>query len=578
MIDTKLKKTVLDEHYELNDADELVKLLESYINSSVKSVDELEVFIKSLSEIEDFISENLAWRYIRYTCFTHNEEYIKNYKDFVSNIQPKLAPIDHKLKQKVVHHEAFAKLPPVFTNYAKRAALSVKLFREENIELDKQQSLLAQKFSAIQGEMSIDHNGQELTLQQAGKLLKSPDRNLRREIYEKVNERRLQDSSKLNNLLGELIDLRQQEASNCDFANYRDYKHTELGRFDYSVQDVLQFHESIQEEVVPLGKEMAKKRKEMLDVDELRPYDLSANLYGEQPLEPFKSGNELVEKTIECFGKLDPFFADVVRHMHHNKLLDLESRKGKAPGGYNYPLDRTGYPFIFMNASGTFRDLTTMVHEGGHAIHSVLVKDLELNSLKHCPSEVAELASMSMELMSMHYWDVFFDNEAELTRAKIEQLESVISALPWIAVVDKFQHWLYTNPGHNQEERAKAWRNIFHDFESQLVNYAGYEHYRDNMWQKQLHIFEVPFYYIEYGIAQLGAIAIWRNFTHHPKEALAQYKAALSLGYTKSIPEIFQTAGIAFNFSKDYVKELMNFVWSAYNEEIDKYQKLTNSQ
>jgi oligoendopeptidase F len=246
--------------------------------------------------------------------------------------------------------------------------------------------------------------------------------------------------------------------------------------------------------------------------------------------------------------------------MDNMDRLDLESRIGKAPGGYNYPMAETSVPFIFMNAASSTRDVETMVHEGGHAVHSFLSKDLELSAFKSCPSEVAELASMSMELISYDGQDEFYRNPADFNRAKQEHLEGIIRILPWIATIDKFQHWLYTNPTHTAAERKQYWVDLSREFGTGMVDWTGLEDIQAYTWQKQLHLYEVPFYYIEYGIAQLGALAVWRNYRHNKQEALQQYKNALSLGYTRPIGEIYKAAGIEFNFSKEYIMELMSFV------------------
>ena len=247
--------------------------------------------------------------------------------------------------------------------------------------------------------------------------------------------------------------------------------------------------------------------------------------------------------------------------MDEKQHLDLESKKGKAPGGFNYPLYESGLPFIFMNAVGAFRDVTTMVHEGGHAIHSVLTHPLELVEFKSLTAEIAELASMSMELISMDHWDVFFDNEEDLKRAKRDQLLDVLGTLPWIATIDKFQHWIYTHPNHTSDEREAYWLQLMNEFGSKQIDWTGLEDYKKGAWQKQLHLFAVPFYYIEYGMAQLGAVAIWKNYRENPKKAIEQYKNALSLGYTRSIHEVYEAAGVSFDFSKKYVSELMQFVY-----------------
>ena len=254
--------------------------------------------------------------------------------------------------------------------------------------------------------------------------------------------------------------------------------------------------------------------------------------------------------------------------MQERGFLDLDSRKGKAPGGYNYPLYESNIPFIFMNATGNVRDLTTMVHEGGHAIHSFLSKDLELVYFKELTSEIAELASMSMELISMEHWDIFFDNKEELKRAKLEQIRGLITVLPWIATVDKFQHWIYTHPTHSVPDRIENWNKIARKFSSKIIDYETCEWYFTNSWQKQLHIFEVPFYYIEYGFAQLGAIAIWRNYKLNPEKTLNQYENALKLGYSVPISQVYETAGIKFDFSEKYIGELMEFVKKELNDTI----------
>jgi oligoendopeptidase F len=297
-----------------------------------------------------------------------------------------------------------------------------------------------------------------------------------------------------------------------------------------------------------------------MGLNTLSPFDTEVDITGKAALKPFANGNELIDKTIQCFTQISPELGNYLAIMKANQLVDLDARKGKAPGGYNYPLAETGAPFIFMNSANSVRDLTTMVHEGGHAIHTFVSSHLLLNDFKHTPSEVAELASMSMELISMNHWDVFFDNEADLKSAKEEQLKDTLKTLPWVATIDSFQHWLYTNPTHTIAERTAAWEKIFDRFGANFVDWSNHPEQKKNLWQKQLHLFEVPFYYIEYAIAQLGAIAIYRNYLADPEKTLEQYLAALKLGYTKSMKEIYETAGIRFDFSADYIKELMDFL------------------
>jgi oligoendopeptidase F len=369
-------------------------------------------------------------------------------------------------------------------------------------------------------------------------------------------------------LFTKLIALRHQVAVNADFATFRDYMFKALGRFDYTPQDCFDFHSSIQSEVVPILNQLTAERKAALKVDSLKPWDKAVDPEGRDALKAFNDGNDLTDKTIECFHQIDPYLGQCLSIMKAMGHLDLESRKGKAPGGYNYPLAEIGVPFIFMNATSTLRDMVTIMHEGGHAIHNFLTRDLELNDFKSTPSEVAELASMSMELISMDQWDIFFTNEEDLKRAKREHLEDLIETLPWVATIDKYQHWIYEHPHHSEQDRMEAWNKIADEFSDSITDWTGLQDAKDYLWQKQLHLYEVPFYYIEYGMAQLGAIAVWRNYREDKAKGLEGYLNALKLGYVKSIPEIYGAANIKFDFSKEYIKELIAFVRS----ELDKIQ------
>ena len=389
---------------------------------------------------------------------------------------------------------------------------------------------------------------------------------MRQNAWETIQQRRLVDKDELNILFEELIAMRHQVALNAGFENYRDYMFQALGRFDYTPKDCYDFAEAIEKEVVPILKEQANKRSEALSLNPLKPWDMEVSTTGKPALKPFVNGEDLIDKSIACFTAIRADLGEKLAMMKANGLFDVESRMGKAPGGYNYPLAETGAPFIFMNSANSLRDLTTMVHEGGHAIHTFLTANLALNDFKHCPSEVAELASMSMELISMDYWNCYFDNEEDLIRAKKEQLADVLKTLPWVAVIDQFQHWIYTNPDHNASDRAAAFKQIYTRFGAGFADWESFELQFGNLWQKQLHLFEVPFYYIEYAIAQLGAIAVWKNYKENPQRALEQYLAALALGYTKPMNEIYETAGIKFDFSVDYVNELAVFV----KEELEK--------
>jgi len=531
------------------------------LDRPINSVEELEKWLRDKSELEAALEEDFAWRYIRMTCDTTSEELLQKFQYFATEIEPKIAPYSNELNKKLVASAFVDKLDGekyfIFLRAVKKA---LELFREENIPVQTEIQVEQQKYQSITGSMSVHVDDKEFTLEQASVFLKGTDRAKRQEVWEKITSRRLQDKDKLDELFDHLRKLRHTVATNANFENFRDYMFQALGRFDYTPQDCYAFHAAIETEIVPILKTQAEKRREALHLPTLKPWDMDVDISGKPALKPFQNGEDLIEKSIQCFSNINRYLGERLEIMKDNGLFDVESRKGKAPGGYNYPLAETGAPFIFMNSANTFRDLTTMVHEGGHAVHTFLTADLELNDFKHCPSEVAELASMSMELISMDNWNVYFDNEEDLKRAKRDQLVDVLKTLPWVAVVDQFQHWIYTNPDHTDADRTTAWIEIFEPFGAGFADWSEHREALANLWQKQLHIFEVPFYYIEYGMAQLGAIAIWKNYKENPEKGLQQYLDALKLGYTKTIKEIYETAGIKFDFSAAYVKELAEFV------------------
>lgn len=563
----KVPRHFLPEDYKLSDWASIEPYFINLAGRQLNNAAELEQWMKDVSELEAVIGEDAAWRQIKMTLDTTNKEYEEAFTYFCMEIEPKMKPYFFELNKKLLESPYTKDLDKaVYFPYLRAVENAVQLYREENVPLEAEMSVLAQQYGAISGKMTVEHDGKEYTLQQAAKFLQQSDRALRETIFRKIAERRMQDIEELDTLFDKLLALRHKVAQNAGFDNYRDYKFRALGRFDYTPEDCFAFHNAVREHILPLNKMLSEHRRKRLGLDKMRPWDGSAEPVGIEPLQPFETGAELSDKSIKVFDKLRGYFSGCLQTMTDMQRLDLESRKGKAPGGYNCPLPETGVPFIFMNAAGTIGDLITMMHEGGHAVHSFLSHDLPLSSLKEYPMEIAELASMSMELFSMEHWDVFFNDKEELHRAQLEELERVISVLPWIATIDKFQHWLYTNPGHTREQRTAEWLKIMDEFSAGMTDWSGFEDYRSIFWQKQLHLYEVPFYYIEYGIAQLGAIAMWRQYRNNKEQALDNYMKALSLGYTKTLPELYDTAGIQFNFSPAYVSELGQFVKERLNE------------
>ena len=562
----------LPDAYELHAWADVQPFYDDLLSRPLPHADALRQWFTDRSELESYLSENFAWRYIRMTCDTANAALVDQLNFFIETIQPRMSTLGNELDQRALGSSYLAEMGSEAEQVMVRGMQQANaIFREENVPLQTDMQTEERKYGAIVGAMTvmIDTNGirEEVTLPKAADLLQSTDRTVREDAWFLIQARRFTDHDNLDDLFNTLIKLRNKVAHNAGFANYRDYAFAALGRFDYTPEDCFTFHESVAEAVVPLLNGQATERLSKLQkaddsVLSLRSWDAKVDPNGHPPLVPFRSATDLVDKTIRCFDHLDATgelgrYLRVMRQMGH---LDLDSRKGKAPGGYNYPLEEVGVPFIFMNATSSLRDLVTMVHEGGHAVHSFLTRDLPLKAYRNPPMEVAELASMAMELMSMDHWDVFFDNPDDLRRAKLMHLESIIETLPWVATIDAFQHWIYENPAHTVAERRAAWMRTYDRFADTVTDWSGLEHFKEYGWQKQLHLYEVPFYYIEYGIAQLGAIGVWRNYRRHAQTGLNGYKNALKLGYQAPIRAIYAAASVPFDFSKRYIGELMAFV------------------
>jgi oligoendopeptidase F len=555
------QREFLPEEFKLTVWSKLKPYYDDLLKRPIASVVDLERWILDRSELEALVSETFAWRYIHISIDSADQKSADLYHYAVQELSPKVASFENKLNVKLVTSPFIGELDPVkYGVYIRGIKNYSQLFREENIPLSTEVQLKSKEYGKIFSEMTVGLNGKQMTLQKAGALLEEADREYRMAVYHKIHQRIHQEYSHLEELFDELLRMRHQIALNAGFDNFRDYKFQSLGRFDYTPADCFDFHESIAGEILPLVDELNEYRRKALALDKLHPWDLNVDTSGEPPLRPFETVDELVDKAIRCLSGIHPSFGRIISTMRDMGHLDLESRKGKRPGGYNMPLHLTGVPFIFMNATNSLNDMRTLLHESGHAIHSFLTRDYRLNSAKRVPSEVSELAAMTLELLSMDHWEVFFDNKDHLRRARISQLENVLKVLPWIATVDKFQHWIYTNPSHSNEERKARWLETYCEFSSRVIDQKGLEQYVEYLWHKQLHIFEVPFYYIEYGMAQLGAIAIWKQYRENPEKTITNYIEALKLGYTRPISEIYRAAGISFDFSREYVSQLGAFV------------------
>lgn len=541
------------------DVQELEKKYNELLERKINSTDELVNWLKDRTKINDEVRENAGRNYLAFNCHNDNEEIKKAYMYDEEVVMPVVKKYSAKLDKFFYNSEYRDKLDKKYDLIVKKCVNSMELFREENIDIEVEENKLTTKYYDIMGSIVVNWNGEEKTLQQMNIYMMDPDRSVRERAWKLVQSARLEKAAELDEIMDELIKLRNKKALNAGCKDFREYMFKKMERFSYTPEDCERFHDSVLKCVVPLATEVHKEHQNELKISDYRPWDLDGVPADKKPLRPYETVDELINSVINIFTEKDKVFVDTLKKMIKNDTLDLESRKAKSPGGFcdYYPVSKVSC--IFMNGANSHDDVVTLTHEGGHSVHNTLSEDIEFSEYRDMPSETAELASMSMELLCMDRWDVFYKNEEELKRAEREQLEGIIKFLPWGILVDKFQHWMYLNPSHTAAERNSKFAELAKQFQFPYVDFTGYEKELNNFWKKQLHIFEVPFYYIEYAMAQLGALQIWRNYKKDPKMAVENYKKALSLGSSVSIPEVYNAAGIKFDFSEEMIKELMDF-------------------
>lgn len=535
---------------------------------SVTSAAALEHWLLAWSELNAALDEEASRRYIAMTCHTNNAEAEKAYLHFVENVEPQLKPRQFALEKIYVAHPERKNLPhPRFEVFDRDVKNHVELFRAENVALETEEAKLCQQYQKLIGAQTVTFRGEEKTLIQMGKLLEEPDRALREEAWTLVAKRRLQDVDACEDIFEKLISLRQQIAKNAGFNNYLEYIFRQKCRFDYTPADCVKFHDAIESEIMPVVREIQNERRQKLKLEKLRPWDLAVDPQNRPPLKPFGNVEEMVSRTQQIFNHLDAELATNFREMHDKKLLDLDNRKGKAPGGYQSTLNEARVPFIFMNAVGLQRDVETILHEAGHAFHAQATRREDLYYYRGAPIEFCEVASMAMELLGNEFLEEFYPAQkngdkgvaatsAEANRARKTHLEGIIGFFPWMAVVDGFQHWIYTHPGHTRAERKAAYLKLMDRFGGD-VDFSGFAEVRAHSWHRQLHIFIHPFYYVEYGIAQLGALEVWANSRRDKAKALNDYKNALALGGSRPLPKLFHAAGCSFGFDAKTIKPLI---------------------
>ena len=531
----------------------------------------LEKAISDSSNLAEHISETGALLYIGMTCDTENEKKKNEFLHFVENVRPKLSEFSDALNRRIAEHPSLEDLSERYTLMIRGIISDIEIFRTENIPLGVEQTKLVTKAQGITGAMTVEFEGKERTFPEMKAFLESNDREKREKAWKSMVNRWMDNSEDLSEIFDELIKIRHQIALNAGFDTYTDYMFRAMHRFDYSVEDCLTFHDSIEKVCMPIVKNINEKRRVAFGLDKLSPWDVNEktgsgpDISGERPLKPFESVQEMVTKLSQLFHNMSEDLGNKFDKLVEMDTLDLETRKGKAPGGYQYYLEKSRVPFIFMNAAGLQGDLETMIHESGHAFHSLYCGHLDLIDERNYPIEFAEVASMSMELLTQDEWGIFYENSNEVNRARISHLEGVVYLLPWIATIDAFQHWIYANPDHTRDERKEYWLSLREKFGSDM-NWNGNEEFRELSWQQQGHLYGVPFYYVEYGIAQLGALQLWQTHRKDPEKALIDYSNAMELGNTKTLPDLFAAAELKLGFDEKHLNSLIKEVKIAMSE------------
>jgi oligoendopeptidase F len=553
----------LPETIDLTDTAQLAPLFEKLEArlAKVASIADLESWLGDHSEVSAAIAESSSLAYIAMTCQTDDEAREKAYLHIVEVVDPWLKPRQFALMQKLAANRWFHELPAFYAVFRRSVEEQVKIYREENVARETEIAKLSQQYQKITGGMTVEFDGKEQTLARMSRIQEEPDRPRREAAWKTVAARRLKDADALDDLFDRMLVIRHEIALAAGFVDFRDYTFALYERFDYTPEDCLRFHAAVEHHIVPLAHELQEERRRKLGVERLRPWDLAVDPDHRPPLHPFAESSELLEKTHAIFSKLDPRFGDYYHVLRAQELVDLDNRKGKAPGGYQSTLAEARVPFIFMNAVGAHRDVETMLHEAGHAFHALAAREIPLHAYRSAPIEFCEVASMGMELLAAPHLRAFY-SEDDSRRAQRTHLEGILQFFPWMATVDAFQHWIYTHPGHSRAERTAFWLSLLDRFGGN-EDYSGLEKTRENMWHRQLHIFEIPFYYVEYGIAQLGALQLWQAAQRDLPAALDGYLAGLSLGGSRPLPELFEASGLAFDFTDKTIAPLMRNVKDA---------------
>ncbi len=518
-------------------------------------------WLQQWSDLVELLSEVGTRMHIATTVDTTDTEARDTYHAFLEQVGEPAQAAEQRLKQ---HLLASGLEPDGFGVQLRAMRSEAELYREANLPLFTASKKLANRYDEIIGAQSVEWDGEERTLAQLQPVMLEQDRDRREAVWRLVTERRLRDSDAITTIWLELLELRCTIAANADCTDFRDFCWKALQRFDYSPEDCLEFHEAIAAVALPAAGKRLALRREALGVGDLRPWDLAVDPHGRGPLAPFGDVDELEAGCERIFKAVDPELGARFRTMRDGGLLDLDNRKGKAPGGYCTEYPRQRLPFIFMNAVGVHGDVQTLLHEGGHAFHVFESAALPWAMQREVGMEFAEVASMAMELLAAPYLaerDGGFYSDEEAARARGEHLERSLLFWPYMAVVDGFQHWAYTHPqaAAQPAECDAAWLDLWLRFHPHL-DWSGFEDYVATGWHNKLHLYHVPFYYVEYGMAQLGAVQVWANALRDQQQAVADYRRALALGATVTLPELYTAAGGRFAFDAETLGDAVSLI------------------
>lgn len=512
-----------------------------------------------IQELAVGMGEHDALCHIRKSVNTRDAKARKAYLHLIQKVHPAAAPWWDRLGRRLLGHPLRARFPARWGLMLRRKQVAVDLFRKENIPLDRKIEEIADGYARLMAGLQVEFDGRKQTLSQMGVYLERPEREVREKAWRVAAERRFREAEKIEGIFDALLKLRHRVARNAGFRNTRDYAHRKFCRFDYTPDDCFRFHEAVERVIVPAVRELRARRAKEMGLDHLRPWDVAADPKGRPALKPFKDGRELAPRAARVFARLDPSLAGQFRLLMRCGLLDLDNRPFKEPGGYQCTLDESRVPFIFMNAVGRDTDVRTLLHEAGHAFHMLAARDEPVLDYRQAPMEFCEVASMSMELLANRHAGMIYPGREERERSTRALLEGAIEILPWIATIDAFQHWLYTHPEHSHGARRAAWLKIRQRFDDGC-DWSGLEKFHAALWHRQLHLFHHPFYYIEYGIAQLGALGLWRKSLVSPRGALAAYQRALALGGTVGLKALFRAAGLSLDFRSQAMRPVVEAV------------------